>query len=605
MSELKKIGLAIEECSFTFREKKGKYVLYNDHMEPLRSFPCAHIGSKENISSIQIMTEAPEGIVRQTIAQLDSRRGDKDKTVKVTIPEKKAIPESFSEMIIEKATQILEQGIAFQFFVDTAHLIHAGDDTLLLAEWISALSSHLTNTKLNTWQIGSSGKGKSHLKYTITQLLPWDTYEIFTSASPLSLFYYVKKYGSEALDKTLLFIDEIEATKHALPMLRSLTSQTDITPRHLSVHEAELVDMKIRGSRTVWFTSVKTFGSDQIRNRFINLNPDESENQDINVFKLQDQLYREQKQVDLDKINLCKALTRVIIDETKDLKVRIPYMIDWVYLERRFLYPFFLAFIRVITKINFKQRRIKDGYIMATPEDFDTACKIWATNERTIARRVGKSSLTVFECLGEEISLAKTHSELATETGKSTTTIERLCEELLTAGLINRQKRSRERGRPAWEYWKSKVHSITDVKLITKDDVKEMLENYSIDSNKHLFPHLNNQKQHSNMHGSKRKKTSKMGKSMVKDPFSTFSPHENIILDEDKKTSGEMGINTNPLLHFSPYNTGSLNPKMCDICCSKLAEWCGTDEDGLNGVYGCSDCVGAYLQSYKSGAFND
>lgn len=71
--------------------------------------------------------------------------------------------------------------------------------------------------------------------------------EVFTSASPLSLFYYVKRYGEDALDGLLIYIDEVEASRFVLPMLRSLTGQTEITPRHLPVYDAEVLDLKGRG----------------------------------------------------------------------------------------------------------------------------------------------------------------------------------------------------------------------------------------------------------------------------------------------------------------------------------------------------------------------
>lgn len=552
----------LEGYGYTIQITDKGYVLLDENNKGLDSYKKGTLHYNKTRQEIERITGADYRTIRMTIAEIttaEAKLQKKRKEAKVVIPEKRD-PESFTPDIMIKAKKVLEQGLAFNFFLDTIHMIHAGDDNILLTEWISALSSHLTSTKINTWQIGSSGKGKSHSKYAITQLLPYELYEIFTSASPLSLFYYVKKYGEKALNKTLLFIDEVEATKNALPMLRSLTSQTEITPRHLSVHESELVDIKIKGNRAVWFTSVKTFGSDQIKNRFINLNPDETEEQDINVFKLQDRLYREKRNINLDKIEICKAISRIIVEETEKLKVEIPYGIHWVYKDRRFLYPFFLAFIRVITKINFKQRRIEDEYIIATVEDFNMAKKLWINSESAITRRVGESALTILEHLEDDIELAKTHTELAEETGKSTRQIEYLCEELLNEGLVNRQKRGKERGRPAWEYWKAKISTIEDVKLVTEDVVKNLFRN----------------SEYSEVGVLRYRGSVKKGGS----EYSLYSE--------------------NPLLHFSPYiKSGILNPKMCDICHSKLATWKGTDEDGENMVYGCDVCVSNYIQSYE------
>jgi len=317
--------------------------------------------------------------------------------------------------------------------------------------------------------IGKSAMGKSHLKYTIIQILPAELYEVFTSASPLSLFYYVRKYGENALDGVLLYIDEVEASKYALPMLRSLTSQTNILPRHLSVYEANLVDIKIVGGRAVWFTSVKTFGSQQIKNRFIHTNPDESIRQDDRVFILQDELHRKEIEVPQEPFEVAKALTQTIVRETETLKVKIPYAIRWPFKERRFLYPVFLAFIRVIVKTRFKKRRIEGEYLIAEPEDFETAKKLWKSFEKTIMRRVSPSAQSILENLLDDPILAKTHAEIGETTPISTRHIQRLCEELLEEGLINAQKRSAEKGRPAWEYWRVKQPTVEDIQIEPND----------------------------------------------------------------------------------------------------------------------------------------
>lgn len=138
----------------------------------------------------------------------------------------------------------------------------------------------------------------------------------------------------------------------AEPMLRSLTGQTDITPRHLSVHEAELLDLTIKGKRAVWFTSVKTFGTEQIKNRFIHLNPDESVEQDNKVWELEDQTWREDQDPVTtypENLLLAQAIFANIMENTNKTRITIPYEIVWPYKQRRWLYPIFIMFIRAIT----------------------------------------------------------------------------------------------------------------------------------------------------------------------------------------------------------------------------------------------------------------
>jgi len=373
--------------------------------------------------------------------------------------------ETYNEDVTSKANEIIEKGDIFQFINDEAAKIHAGDRDLIRLEWVSALSGPLSFIPINTWVIGRSGKGKSHAKYTIIQLLPKELYQVFTSASPLSLFYFIKHKGKTALDGIVLYIDEVEASKYAIPMLRTLTSQTKILPRHLSVHEAEVLDLKILGKRTVWFTSIKTFGSEQIKNRFIHANPDETIEQDDRVFDLQDRMYRRGEPQ--HNFHVAKALAHTIVEDTKDLKVTIPYRIDWPFKERRHLYPIFLSFIQVTCKIHYKRRkRDQEDRLVASEEDFNRAKDLWHTFEETIVKRVSGSALTVLEHIQGEPTLAKTHAELSREIPLSTRQISNLCDQLQDEGLVNAQKRGTEKGRPAWEYWRAAQPTVANIEMI-------------------------------------------------------------------------------------------------------------------------------------------
>ena len=360
-----------------------------------------------------------------------------------------------------EGSRVLREMDPFEHVVDTAHLVHSGDDELIKLEYTSAVGSWIENKKINTWSIGQSGSGKTHLKETILSMLPQNLYEVFTSSSPLSLFYYVKRFGENALDKTLIFLDEVEASRDTLPMLRSLTGQTEITPRHLSVFEGEILDMRIKGQRSVWFTSVRTIGSEQIQNRFINTTPDESLDQDLAVFDLQDRTMREGLKVDRTPMRIVGAMTEEIIRETAELKVKIPYKIRWSLVRNRRLYPIFLATIKVVAKIRFRRRKVEGGVLEALPEDFETAKRMWMASETAMVFRIAGRDLQVLEAIPFDRFEAKTHAELAEALMMSTSTIGRACQELSERGLVSSAKRDREGpGRHAWEYWRTAQDSV-------------------------------------------------------------------------------------------------------------------------------------------------
>ena len=302
-------------------------------------------------------------------------------------------------------------------------------------------------------------------EYSVIQVLPNELYEIFTSATPKSFFYYIKEYGEWSLDKKLVFIDEVEASKDTLPILRSLTGQTKITPRHLSVHEAELLDLIIRGKRVVWFTSVKTFGSEQIKNRFLHFNPDETLEQDKRVRELQD--VTRYSDIPDGPFKIMRAMTKIIAENTKDLKVWVPWGIKWPFEDRRWLYLMFCATIDLITKIRFKHRKINEqGYLAAEKEDFELAKQLWKLSAKTIIYRIPKTCEELLEEIPESPEDALTHAELSEILPLSTRHIQRLCLELQVEGLINARKRTREgKGRHSWEYWKGEQPKVEDIEI--------------------------------------------------------------------------------------------------------------------------------------------
>lgn len=440
------------------------------------------VTSEKTKEKIMKVTSAPLDIVEAEIALIFDQRKrnqvqkkiekvrEKMKKAKDKIKEQynvptKTPPEKLPEWVNDIAEGILENGDPLGYITDAVNIIHAGDESAIKIEWISSMSAKIAKTKINSWALGKSGIGKTHLKYSVLQTLPSDHFEVFTSASPKSLFYYVKENGPNSLANLLIYIDEVESSKATLPMLRSLTSQTEITPRHLSVYDAEVLDLKILGARTVWFTSVKTFGSEQIKNRFIHVNPDETIEQDDRVFQLQDKQLRQKVEINREPFRVCKAIAKIIDEETSGRGVEIPFTIRWPFKGRRFLYPIFIAFIEVVTKARFMQRKTNEnGDFIATLADFEMVRNLWRFFERSIFYRVSSSALDVYEMVPDKQENALTRSELTNYVFLSSRQIGNLCDELMDEDLINKRKRSIDGpGRGAFEYWKMDVKDISDI----------------------------------------------------------------------------------------------------------------------------------------------
>lgn len=381
--------------------------------------------------------------------------------------------EYFSQETMEKAEKVLWEK-PLDAILGAVHELHMGDDLLILADYLSALSAKLSTPTVNTWGIGRSQIGKSHLKYSVLEAtLPKDYYEIFTSASPLSLFYYVKEYGENAFDGAIIYIDEVESSEQTLPTLRSLTGQTDITPRHLSVYDAEILDLKIKGKRTVWFTSIKAFGSEQLRNRFLFLNPDETVEQNINIADLQSRKYFLNVNVDRSKSEIAKAVTTLIVQNTKEMDVDFSYGFTWPFAHLRYLLPLFISMLKVCTKIHYKQRQVNDkGNLISISEDFEIVKQIWKAMEKEILFRVNRSCQAILDTLSTREN-ALTTAEIARNIGRTTKWVHRHLQELSNSDLINADKRAQGR---IWEYWISDLPKVEAITLLKETQIKVLSE---------------------------------------------------------------------------------------------------------------------------------
>jgi len=344
------------------------------------------------------------------------------------------------------ATKILEDD-PISFIIKTVNRRHVGDRPFIALAWLSLLSARTGFRRLHLWSIGTSQKGKSDLYYMMGKIAPKGWIQIFPSISPKSL-YYLTKNNPNALDEMVLFFDEVQASEGAIPLLRTLTSHTDIKPSHLSLDiQRKVVYLRIEGKQTVWFTSVTPLSDEQLTERFLFVNPDESETQDNAVFNLQDMLFRSGEKGFQDlvqDVEICRAMMEIIDENTKDVKVVIPYEIKWLHKSKRSLYPLFCTMIHLITKVHFMQReKDKDGQLVATFADFQIARLLW---KAIYPYQTSKISQTFLDLL-EQIPTGKTNAKTTTALDEimqiGTRKIRYRAWILENLGLISSEKRDR------------------------------------------------------------------------------------------------------------------------------------------------------------------
>ena len=379
-----------------------------------------------------------------------------------------------------EAMRIAETENVLQFQLRKLNKLHTGDELELLAHYLSGLTSVMSCDQLHIRESGESGKGKSHIAQCVLKLFPENTFAELTSISPKSLFYIDKQ---ESLDKKILFFDEAEASEGAIPILRMLTSSSSqrSSLQHWTVSDKkEAEKLQIRGRQVVWLNSSTPIEDEQLLNRFLICNPDESKEQDRQVYELQRETYCSAEEILYSEdFALNVAITKEILDP--DWNVVIPFgrFIELPLVENRRNAPKFFTLIKACTQANILQRQNFDSpkykVLIATREDYETALIIWQGMQQLTESKVSSSALRLLEQIPLSKEEAIGNEGLAEETGLDSARVRRLTRELYVNGLVNYIKPER-----AFLYYYPSVRSWTELSnTVDWQNFEGMVEKHS------------------------------------------------------------------------------------------------------------------------------
>jgi|SRR3989338_11281757 len=187
---------------------------------------------------------------------------------------------------LDAAKEILEKGDPLEFLINTVGKLHVGDKAVVAWHICSGLSSGLRDRKntIHIQTVGNSGKGKS-ASQDHTGLI-FENIETITSSSAKSQFY--KAEAGILPNGGIIRFDESEGSEEALILERALTDKSLLVPTHDTVSiNRQFKQLKIKQINAVWKNSVSPPEDEQVNNRYIILNVDESPEQDIAVLKRQ------------------------------------------------------------------------------------------------------------------------------------------------------------------------------------------------------------------------------------------------------------------------------------------------------------------------------
>lgn len=293
---------------------------------------------------------------------------------------------------------------------------HVGDWNIIELLILSIAGLSVVNTYgLQPKLSGESGKGKTHAAKSILHLLHPSMYRA-ASFSSKALFY-----DKTLRPKTIIFSDDVNLPEDTEEIVRKAVTNWDAPTQHITLDSQRRPSMLFLPQRIVfWLTSVKTTSTMQLLNRQVEMNIDESPEQDRLVERHQRRLSKLglSEFYEDDEVNVARAaffhLNQI------DFRVKIPFIgnIKFNDVSNRRNFPIFLDFIKAYCILNYKARSVdQDGSLVAEKADFDNALELFKTIAIQQITKLNKVELRIATVIKNyspcDIEMIKEETELS------------------------------------------------------------------------------------------------------------------------------------------------------------------------------------------------
>lgn len=297
------------------------------------------------------------------------------------------------------AMELLTKGDTRKFILDTFHRTHVGDSSIGNVCLASIVTTMIKNTKgLHVKPSGGSGKGKSDAIKAILHLIPAEKKQI-GSLSGKSIFY-----NDDIRKGTIIFSDDIKLNEDVTTTIKQTTSFYQQVYAHHTVSKDLKGVVLTVPERLCWIlTSVNGFDDDQMGNRFVGLDVNETDQQDELVFQKQvemELLGITENTVD-DDVLVCRAIFQILDEE--EHYVHIPYIesIEWHNKDNRRNFPMFMDIVKSVTVFNKFQREKYKGAYLSSIDDFYTAREIYESMAESNATNLTEREIKLLRWLSK------------------------------------------------------------------------------------------------------------------------------------------------------------------------------------------------------------
>ena len=309
----------------------------------------------------------------------------------------KTIDEKYPEDILETANEILNNGDALEFLLDTWARRHVGDKAIGESCAAAVAATTIRNTAgLHLKPSGGSGKGKSAALKAYIHLLP-DDMKIEGSLSSKAAFY-----DDDLKKGTIIFSDDANLNDSIIDTIkRSTTNYQQFTWHNTVTKNLTIAKRRIPERISWWLTTVDSFDDEQAANRFICADVDDSKEQDKAVFDRQVEL--ELQGVTNNTVDECVLICRAIYDILRldEYEIMVPFVkaISWENKDNRRNFPMFLDIVKSVTLYSIRRRECFNGLFLSNVDDFKRAKEIYKKLAETNQTNLSKIELKIMDLL--------------------------------------------------------------------------------------------------------------------------------------------------------------------------------------------------------------
>ena len=323
--------------------------------------------------------------------------------------------------IESKAQEVINTGGFWEFWMDTYHQKHIGDDTIALEIPCANITPNITNsTGISTIQItGDSGDGKSHGVLMVGKMM--GKYCDIQGMSSKFLFYLAKDGLLEP--GTVRVLDDNRSDTNQWDLMKRNSTEFKTGYKYGTVMNQKAVNLQLPAGLTFVTTEVNAESEEEVLNRTDPIEVSGDIAKDLEIIEADTRRFRDdQAETDIStKIAICKRCWEIVKSNTYYVVWPKDVNIDWRerdskgrinHRNRNLMMDLMIAF----AAISYKQRdhsMMEDGTIrvVVDKEDFDKARELYRAKSKQVTTKLTEQERRVVNYTARHKRVLKSQAE--------------------------------------------------------------------------------------------------------------------------------------------------------------------------------------------------